>query len=295
MARFLRGRFAFWMIALNLIGAVYHPIKWSKGDDLSLPGMQVKADKIYGHKDGMAMTYDVFTPTERAKGIGLLFMVSGGWVSAWAPPEKTADFFRPLLDQGYTVFAVRHGSSPRYQVPDAVSDVKLALEHIAGHAKDYDVAADRLGVFGFSAGGHLSLILGTQTNDLPGTSDRPAPHIAAVVAVFPPTDLAPYVELSSPRRKQFPALQFDPARSDAYSPIKHVTQDDAPTLLIHGDQDDLVPLSNSETMHEALDQAGVSNRLVVIEGAGHGFNDAQRKKMFAELSQWFDRYLLGNP
>ena len=198
----------------------------------------ITPDVVYGHKDGMALTFDVFQPKEKAKGIGLLFMVSGGWVSMWTEPVKLQPMIQPLLVAGYTVFAVRHGSSPRYLIPEIAVDVRSALKFIHSHAADYKVDPAKLGVFGFSAGGHLSLVLGTMTNDQNAVD---APHVAAVVAVFPPTDLGPYVDPKSPLREQFPALKFDPAKANDYSPLMHVTADDAPTLLIHGDKDELVP------------------------------------------------------
>jgi acetyl esterase/lipase len=251
----------------------------------------VTADVVYGHKDGLAMTYDVFTPRSQANGVGLLFMVSGGWVSKWTPPEQTYGFIQPLLEKGYTVFAVRHGSSPRYVVPEVVQDVKLALAHIFQHADDFNVDPQRLGVFGFSAGGHLSLLLGTQTNHLP----EGRPRIAAVAAVFPPTDLAPYVDLSSPLREQFPALKFDPSRAAEFSPLMHVTPDDAPTLLVHGDQDELVPIWHSEKMSEALKDKRVPQQLITIAGAGHGFDTDGNRRMFEGITHWFNEHLLEKP
>ncbi len=127
-------------------------------------------------------------------------MVSGGWISQWVEPTKLQPMIQPLLEQGYTVFAVRHGSSPRYVIPEITVDVRSALKFIHTHAADYSVDPAKLGVFGFSAGGHLSLVLGTMTNDQKADD---APHVAAVVAVFPPTDLAPYVDPKSPLREQF--------------------------------------------------------------------------------------------
>jgi acetyl esterase/lipase len=153
----------------------------------------ITPDVIYGHKDGMAMTFDVFRPESSPNGIGLLHMVSGGWVSSWTPPEQAIQRYRFLLDQGFTVFSVRHGSSPRYFVPDAASDVKLAARYINLHAVDFGVDPERLGVWGSSAGGHLSLMLGlTADGGHPDgtTPEESAPsRIAAVVAYVPPTEL----------------------------------------------------------------------------------------------------------
>ncbi|MCU0711269.1 MAG: prolyl oligopeptidase family serine peptidase [Pirellula sp.] len=250
----------------------------------------VKPDIVYGHKDGMALTYDVITPTKNAKGIGLIFMVSGGWVSTWIPAEQMAStLFAPLLNEGYTILPVRHGSSPKYVVPEIVSDVKLALKHIAENASEHQINKDKLGVFGFSAGGHLSLILGTQTNDVGDAAS--SPRVAAVAAVFPPTDLGPYVAIDNPIREQFPALKFDPKKADQFSPLKHVSKDDAPTFLIHGDKDELVPIWHSEKIEQELKANNVPTEFVVIKDAGHGFDGEGNKRLYAGMLAWFEKHL----
>jgi acetyl esterase/lipase len=251
---------------------------------------EIRPDVIYGRKDGMALTYDVFTPAENAKGVGLLFMVSGGWVSTWIQPEQLAgSLIGPFLKEGYTVIAVRHGSSPRYVIPEIVADIKLALKHVHDHAEQYAVDPARLGVFGFSAGGHLSLILGTQINHLGNPESNP--RIRAVAAVFPPTDLEPYVDPENPLREQFPALKFDPTKAVEYSPLRHVTDDDAPTLLVHGDKDELVPLWHSEKIIDEFAKAEVPRSLIVMHGFAHGFDEAGNQKMFASMVDWFNEHL----
>ncbi len=260
----------------------------SNATSLADDKVQIVPDVVYGHKDGMALTYDVFKPTSNANGAALLFMVSGGWYSTWTPPEQFVHTFDQLLERGYTVIAVRHGSSPRYVVPECADDVRKALAFVTKHAGDYSIDPKRIGVFGFSAGGHLSLILGTQTND---NEAENAPRVAAVVAVFPPTDLEPYVKIGNPRREQFPALQFDPKEAPAVSPLLSVTDDDAPTRLFHGDKDDLVPLWHSEKIQAAFKEHNVDTKLTVFEGAGHGFNEAQTAEMMREMIAWFDEHL----
>lgn len=249
----------------------------------------ITPDVVYGHKDGMALTFDVFQPNDKPNGVGVLFMVSGGWVSTWTEPKNLTPLFTPLLKSGYTVIAVRHGSSPRYVVPECVADVQLALTYIAGNASQWKIDKDRLGVFGFSAGGHLSLMLGTEGGVKQG--DSPIARVAAVVAVFPPTDLEPYVDLKSPRRQDFPALRFDPVKAGAVSPLKLVSKDDAPTLLVHGDKDELVPLWHSEKIDEAFQAVEVDSKLVVIKGAAHGFDAAGNARLAKEMVEWFDSKL----
>jgi len=252
--------------------------------------VSITPDVVYGHKDGMALTFDVFRPKENANEIGVLFMVSGGWVSSWVEPKQSMPMFKHLLAKGYTVIAVRHGSSPRYVVPECVSDVQLALSYVAKHASEWQIDPKRLGVFGFSAGGHLSLMLGTVGGTKRGTDE--IARVAAVVAVFPPTDLAPYVDPKSPLREQFPALKFEPSRAESFSPLMQVTADDAPTLLYHGDKDELVPLWHSEKIQKAFEAVKVENNLVVIKDAAHGFNEEVNRRLANDMVEWFDRHLV---
>src|SRR6185295_17794341 len=76
-------------------------------------------DVIYGHRDGMALTYDVFKPVKNANGALVVNMVSAGWRSSWAPPEERQARYQALIDKGFTVVALYHSSAPRFKVPDA--------------------------------------------------------------------------------------------------------------------------------------------------------------------------------
>jgi acetyl esterase/lipase len=255
---------------------------------------RITADVVYGHKDGLAMTFDVYTPPNQ-NGAGVLFMVSGGWVSTWAPPEAPGALrrFEPLLTKGFTVFSVRHASSPRYKVPEAAGDVERAVRFIKVNAQKFGVDPARLGAYGGSAGGHLSLMLGLDPDA--GNAQardeilRGGSGLAAVVALFPPVDLRGWTGPS----KQFPALEFDAELAPAVSPILFVSSDDPPTLLIHGDADTLVPLSHSQRLHAALKEARVTTEFVTIPGGTHGFTNPEHSRQASELMvAWFERHLL---
>src|SRR6516164_6067002 len=118
-----------------------------------------KEDVIYGRKYGTALTMDVFTPRANAKGIGVVFVVSGGFFSSHAAINPS--FIRPFIDRGFTVFAVVHGSQPRFTVPEIIQDMNRSVRFIRHHARDYGIDPDQIGIYGASAGGHLSLMLGT--------------------------------------------------------------------------------------------------------------------------------------
>jgi acetyl esterase/lipase len=259
----------------------------------------IQPDVVYGHKDGLALTLDVYRPSGDANGAGILFMVSGGWYSKWAPPEQLLPLFQPYLDAGFTLFAVRHGSSPRYGIPEAVDDVRRAVRHVRAHASQWDVDPQRLGVLGMSAGGHLALMLGT-TGDDGGAGDDPvlrtASRVAAVVALVPPTDLRVAVweaPESLPAYRGFPALNLPLDRAPAMSPVTHATADDAPALVIMGERDELVPPRHGEWMRDALAAAQVPHKLLILPNAGHGLEgDENRQTMLQEAVGWFQSHLL---
>lgn len=257
--------------------------------------VDIRPDVVYGHKDGLAMTFDVYTPKEKTNGAGVLFMVSGGWYSIWAPPQQMQPLFQPLLDKGFVVFAVRHGSSPKYNIPEVVSDVRRAVRYIRHNAKDLGVDPGRLGVYGGSAGGHLSLVLGTTSDEGDASAAdevaRVSNRVAAVAAIFPPTDLREWVANPPENIRRFPALRFEVEKAPDYSPLLHVTPDDPPTLLIHGDKDDLVPISHSHNIQKAFEEQKVPHELIVIEGAGHGFNAEQNQRTSAAIVAWFEKHL----
>jgi acetyl esterase/lipase len=250
----------------------------------------ITPDVVYGHKDGMALTYDIVHP-EDANGAAILFMVSGGWFSQYFPPETASRRFSKMLDAGYTMYMVRHGSAPKFKVPEAVADVEKAVAHIYEHAADHDIDPNRLGVFGGSAGGHLSLMLGCATGPVGEAPDADAKagkgRVSAVVAYFPPVDLR---EIVGPNER-FPALEFDPEDAAYVSPILHVTPDDPPTLLIHGDKDDLVPIITSETIYAAFNEHEVTTDFITIEGAGHGFRGEDADLATNAVIDWFDEHL----
>jgi len=251
----------------------------------------VTTDVVYGHKDGLALTFDVHRPAQ-PNGAGVISIVSGGWQSSVEMGRLIAQgLYPPLNDKGFTVFAVRHGSSPRYPMSAIVADTRRAVRFIRQHAREYGVDPDRIGVFGSSAGGQLALLLGT-TADAgdPSASDavlRESSRVAAVVAYFPPTDLSRWGN-----RRAFPATAaLTEAEAAQYSPIRFVSSRAAPSLIVHGDADAVVPMVEGETMYGALTKAGVPASFIRIEGAGHGFEGADVERANAAMVRWFDRHL----
>lgn len=269
----------------------------------------VVPDVICGRVDALALTYDLLVPVAKPNGATVIFVVSGGWNSVWFPPEMAMvpewngmSLLHDLLTDGYHVAIVRHGSAPRFKVPDAASHVRKALQHLREKAPERGLDPERIGSFGFSAGGHLSLYLAmlggeeatpelrASRQDSDETKEIAAP-LAAVVAWYPPVDMVRIVGPSD----SFPALDFDPELAHEVSPIRHVDAGDAPVLIQHGTADQLVPLLGSRMMLNALEKADVPVELEIYEDAGHGFVGDDATRSSARAKAWFDRWLLPPP
>jgi acetyl esterase/lipase len=265
---------------------------------LAADDVKIQADVVYGHKDGMALTMDVLRPAN-PNGSAVLFLQSGGWYSAWREPAQLVPAAQPLLDKGFTVFLVYHGSAPRYQVPDALADVRRAVRYVRWKADELKVDGNRIGVLGGSAGGHLSLMLATTGDDGdPGAKEEVLKHpsrIAAAVALYPPTDLRswttdpPQAIAAIPALK--PPLSFPAEKEPDVSPILFVSDKAAPSLMIHGDKDELVPIEHSQKLHAALQERKAVSELLTIEGAAHGYSAEHNKRVIPAMVGWFEKHL----
>jgi acetyl esterase/lipase len=298
MCRFVLGVREFVSLQVLAIPLALATFMTASGQEVAASDPTITTDIVYGHKDGLALTMDVYQPKEKRNDAAILFMVSGGWYSTWRPAEESLPLFQPYLDAGYTMFAVRHGSSPRYTIPEAIGDVRRAVRFVRNNADDYGIDPEKLGVMGMSAGGHLALVLGTTGDDGLASGDeieKSPSRVAAVVALVPPTDLRVAVwesPESLPAYRNFPALDLAMDKASASSPLVHVTKDDAPALVIMGGKDELVPPKHGQWIADAFDREKVRHKLIIIADAGHGLEgDENRRSVTQESVDWFDTCL----
>lgn len=251
-------------------------------------------DVIYMKSGGAAFTLDVLKPANPNKA-AVIFVVSGGWVSDHSMIKTFGGGIeKAFADSGFTVFSVVHGAQPRFKVEEIVEQVRTAVRFVHAHAADYGIDTNRVGVTGISSGAHLALMIA-------GSKDSP---VNAVAAIAPPTDLANwgkpgFVLTDDPAMAVFnAALGMDPkgprndieALAKKFSPITLVNAKYPPTLIVHGDNDKVVPLQQAQTLDQALTQAGVEHELAVVPGGGHD------EKTFGagvtKAVQWFKTRLL---
>ncbi|MBN9692943.1 MAG: alpha/beta hydrolase [Verrucomicrobia bacterium] len=266
-----------------------------------------RTEVIYGRKFGTALTLDVIQPA-KTNGYGVISIISGGFFSSH--DGINPGLMKPFLDRGYTVFAVVHGSQPKFTIPEIVEDLHRSVRWIRSHATDYGIRPDRLGVFGASAGGHLSLTLGTQGKVGPANAkdpvDRESSEVQAVACFFPPTDYLNWREPGDDAVGVGVLKDFKPAfgpRSDTaesravygkeISPVNFITPALPPTLIIHGDADALVPIYQAEQFLKKSQDVGVKAPVKVDRRPGklHGWDGIEKDLVL--FADWFDLHLRG--
>jgi acetyl esterase/lipase len=249
------------------------------------PGHTVVPGIVYTRRNGHDLTLEVVKPANPS-GSGILVMVSGRWKS---DPKKFQPWLASsFLRQGHTIIAVNHLSQPEATIMEIVEDVERAARFVRHHAKDYGIDPNRLGVFGGSSGGHLSLMLATRGGpgdpNAPDPVDRESSAVQAATVFFPVTDLlnlGPSTEnLGDGGPPKSFRKSFGPKAADlnewkiigrGVSPIFHVTKDLPPVFIAHGDADTLVPLEQSTRFKQRAAEVGREVTLTFRPGQKHGW------------------------
>lgn len=233
----------------------------------------------------MAMYYDVEVPAN-SNGLGIVLVVSGGYVSGEDNLTISKPFWNVLLRSGYTLFQIYHPAHPTYRIPDAFNALKLGFQHIKENSESFGVDSKRLGIFGVSTGGHLALLLSMSVEP----ADRTERDFKAVVAMMAPVDvrdISPDAELFGAR-----FLDFDPALIPVVSPVDYVSGDDPPTLLINGTQDQTINFEqNGVRMHSLLDKAGVESRLLAVDADHEIYPEPLLSETHVAILDWYEKHL----
>lgn len=278
--------------------------------------VKVAPDVIYGYKYGMALTMDVYKP-EFPTGAAVVFVNSGGFISPayyrqcvteegkyWALGEHTWRLltkeeitplaqqqvsFEALLNNGFTVFDVRHGSAPKYMLNEIVEDLNKAIKYIKAEANAFSISKDRIGIWGTSAGGYLSAYLAfnpAKGNDL-----------KASVLFFPAgfDFLAPQNDTV---RVILPSLHISEQLLDSLSLHSYMKENLPPTLIMYGEYDSDFITIDSDQIYEGLKRNNNICDKIIFEKAGHMWMDANGyynkevgDKAIDNMIKWFIKYL----
>jgi acetyl esterase/lipase len=266
------------------------------------PKLMIDQDIAYSKVGSRDLKLDIARPAEGDGPFPAVLVIHGG---AWRQGNK-ADV-RPILPQfvehGYVAVSPEYRFCPQNAFPAQIHDVKAAVRWLKVNAKKYRIDPDRIGAMGFSAGGHLSLMLGltSPTDGLEGDVSAGAPdsRIKAVVNYFGPTDLAAkdIPDICKPWVKDFlgGSPQERPDAAAKASPLTFVSKDDAPVLTFQGTKDPLVPYNQAIKLADAMNSAGVPGRVELLLGADHGWGGAEMTRTVSETFGFLDRYLKAEP
>jgi acetyl esterase/lipase len=224
---------------------------------------------------------DLYLPENADKSPLIIWIHGGAWL------EGSKDDFVPseYLADGYAVASINYRLSQHAIFPAQIQDCKAAVRWLRAHADPYHLDALRFGAWGASAGGHLVAMLGVSghTDEFEvGDNISVSSRIQAVVDYFGPTDFLQMDDHRLPdgmvhNTPQSPEslliggpiqdMKMEAARAN---PITYVRQDAAPFLIVHGDQDPLVPHHQSVLLADALRKTGVPVQFYTVKGGGHG-------------------------
>jgi acetyl esterase/lipase len=269
-------------IGVLLFAMLAMPLMAQKPKGPKLPdGVTAHRDVAYGPHDRNKL--DVYLPKSDMPLPLIIWVHGGGWAAGSKDSGGPAIAY---LDRGYAVASINYRLSQHAIFPAQIEDCQSAVRFLRSKAKDWNLKSDRFAAWGSSAGGHLVALLGTSGNtdafEKVGTIKDGSCAVQAVVDWFGPTDLTlmasqtkikgpiDHDSATSPESKLIGgAIQSHKDKAKKANPLVYVDKDDPPMLIMHGDIDPLVPLAQSEILHEALKKAGVESKLVVATGVGH--------------------------
>lgn len=257
----------------------------------------VKEDLAYGTVNGSVLHLDVYQPSEpqRALRPAVILIHGGGWNSLDKSTMRGMGQF--LARNGFVAFAVdyRLFDGEHNHWPAQLDDVQRAVRWIRANAGEYRLNPALLGAFGHSAGGQLAALLGML--DTRDNSDRAlatySSRVQAVVDVSGPSDFTTH-DSQDPFLARFFGTSYakDPDTWSKASPARVAAKGDAPFLLIHGTQDESVPIAQSEELQTKLQAAGVPVTLIKVDDV-HTFRTPQaRRQLAVQTLAFFSRYLL---
>lgn len=265
------------------LGALKQKVRETAGKN----GVEVRLDQPYAGNENPKQMVDVYLPKKRNgdKPLPVVALIHGG---GWVNGDRAgygAQAIQLARTGDWAAVTVGYRLTKEAHWPSQVHDCKAAIRWIRAHAKELNLDADKIAVWGSSAGGHLSSLLGTSGDvkevegDL-GPNTGFSSRVQCVVNLCGPEDFTQALMFDKdgrPNAKDDAVMGLlggshteKHAEAVAASPVTYVTQDDPPFITFHGTQDKRVAFLHAEAIHTALQKAGVPSLLVSITDGGHG-------------------------
>jgi acetyl esterase/lipase len=261
------------------------------------PGVQAHRDLEYIPGGHARNKLDLYLPAKADRPLPVIVWIHGG---GWRGGSKEGFPALSLVGKGYAAASINYRFSQHALFPAQIEDCKAAVRWLRANATKYGLDPDHIGVWGASAGGHLVALLGTTggVKELEGKGGNldQSSRVQCVVDFFGPTDFTKMGGWQDKPDSPMALLVGGPVRDKQElaakaNPIAYISKDAAPFLILHGEEDKMVPINQSELLDEALRKAGVESTLVRIAGNGHGgpgFMNAENRK---KIEAFFEKHL----
>jgi acetyl esterase/lipase len=297
------------LLTLSLCGLTVYAYSWARqyqslaDDEPTITLSPDVADLTYCSPDGIPLQLDLYFPPETVAPWQVLVYVHGGSFTSGDKRKGSGIIDIPAMTaRGYAVAAINYRLMPENPFPAEILDAKCAIRFLRAHAAEYQLKTEKIGIWGGSAGGHLAAMVGL-TNDDPdfdaGEYMEQSSRVDAVVEMFGPTNLTAKFD-SLQRWLLSRAFGTDNPSSDLLhraSPVYSVTSAAPPFLILHGELDSAVPVTQAHELHQALINTGASSTLVIVKNANHNFKptggpiNPTREKISNLMADFFDLWL----
>ena len=265
-------------------------------------GVKYSPDLVYGTGGDEKLKIDIARPEKLDKAAPCILVIHGG---AWRGGDKRqhTNIIFQLAQAGYVAATAQYRFCPTHRFPAQVEDVKCAVRYLRATADEHKINKEMIGAIGFSAGAHLSMMLGTMSKEdglegAGGHADESS-RVQCVVSFFGPTNL---------EAKDIPAVSVgllsdfvgstpeeDKGERKRASPLTYLDQGDAPLLIFQGTKDRLVPPTQATVMADAMTKAAVPGRVELLIGADHGWGGAELIRTWNESLLFFSQHLKPKP
>ena len=229
---------------------------------------ELREGVVYAKVEDEELKLDAYIPKAGENHPAVLVLFGGAWRRG--NRKQLRSYATELAKRGFACFAIDYRLAPKHKFPAQIDDCRSAVKWIRKNADKYDVDGKRLGVIGYSAGGHLATLLGA-TGEAPSEENGNVDtRIQAVAAGGAPTDFR-WMPDNGNWAKYWMGGNISevPEKFKQASSAAFIDKDDPPMFFFHGQQDLLVPLVWATSCHFALKKAGVKTVLHTVDGANH--------------------------
>ena len=251
------------------------------------------APQSHGTGPNDTPTITSFLPADATAPTSAILICPGGAYAMLAGAYEGANEAKYFQAHGVAAFVLKYRLPTKgYRHPVPMLDVQRALRLIRSHAADWKLDPAKIGVMGFSAGGHLASTLDTHFDAGDPQATDPVDQVSCrpdfAVLVYPVITLQESFTHEGTKTNLL-GPNPDPALVKSLSNETQVTPQTPPTLLVHAADDDGVPIANSRSMHAALQKAGVASELHEYPEGGHGFGHGPNDYNTNEPAGWLDK------